>query len=74
MTYTRKDRRLDFAAVDEFTDFILGGRFKIMVLLLFVSSHYLLIFSEHLSSEVVSETCQLVFNLFSSSDGLLSAL
>ena len=63
MTYTRKDRRLDFAAMDEFMDFILGAikdHGSTAVRVFPPASHVLLLFSERLSSEVVSETCRFV--------------
>lgn len=57
-TYTRKDKRLDFAAMDEFMDFILGtikDHGSTAVRVFPPASHVLLLFSERLSSEVVSE-------------------
>ena len=53
----RKDRRLDFAAMDEFMDFILGAiedHGSTAVRVFPPASHVLLLFSERLSSEVVS--------------------
>ena len=55
---TRKDKRLDFAAMDEFMDFILGSikhHGSTAVRVFPPASHVLLLFSERLSSEVVSE-------------------
>ena len=59
--YTRKDQRLDFAAMDEFMEFILGAikdHGSTAVRVFPPASHVLLLFSERLSSEVVSEVCQ----------------
>jgi recyclin-1 len=55
---TRKDKRLDFAAMDEFMDFILGAikdHGSTAVRVFPPASLVLLLFSERLSSEVVSE-------------------
>ena len=62
-TYTRKDQRLDFAAMDEFIDFILEAikdHGSTAVRVFPPASHVVLLFSERLSNEVVSEACQLV--------------
>ena len=55
-TYTRKDQKLDFAAMDGFMDFILStikehGSTAVRVFP--PASHVLLLFSDRLSTEVV---------------------
>ena len=54
----RKDKRLDFGAMDEFMDFILEAirdHGSTAVRVFPPASHVLLLFSERLSSEVVSK-------------------